>query len=143
MTQLTGNTEFQLEPRLEHDCVFITDLELCRVLMMQDCRYPWFILVPRRANVSELYQLSDNDLAQFYQESAYVGKAIMQAFEGHKLNLAALGNVVNQLHVHHVVRYHHDPAWPHPIWGRHPVKPYSPKQLAERIAQARACLIAT
>jgi diadenosine tetraphosphate (Ap4A) HIT family hydrolase len=115
---------FALHPRLAADTVLLRQWPLCCVLLMNDARYPWCVLVPRRADIREIYQLSGADQQQLLRESSALGRALMQAFAGTKLNVAALGNVVAQLHVHHVVRFEHDAAWPGPVWGRHPPQPY-------------------
>ena len=115
---------FVLHPRLAADTVVLRQWPLCTMLLMNDARYPWCILVPRRPGVREIYELSTTDQQQLLRESSTLGRALMQAFAGTKLNVAALGNVVSQLHVHHVVRFEHDAAWPGPVWGRHPAEPY-------------------
>ena len=125
---------FALHPRLEADTVAVGDWPLCRVLLMNDAQYPWFILVPRREGAREIYQLSDADQAQLLRESSQLSRALMQAFRGDKLNVAALGNVVPQLHLHHIVRYASDPAWPGAVFGRHPPQPYSEGARAQRMA---------
>ncbi|WP_341502367.1 HIT domain-containing protein [Gallaecimonas sp. GXIMD4217] len=127
---------FKLHAQLAADCILVGDLPLCRLLMMNDANYPWFILVPRRDGIREIYQLSEPDQQQFLKESSALSKALMVAFDGQKLNVAALGNMVPQLHVHHVVRHSHDPAWPKPIWGMVPAQP-----LAEAEIQARLHLV--
>ena len=131
---------FALHPRLAADTISAGDLPLCRVLLMNDAQYPWFILVPRRDNAREIYLLDEADQLGLWRESALLSRALMQAFAGHKLNVAALGNVVPQLHLHHVVRYPDDPAWPGPVWGRHPPRPYADAERAERLAKLRAAL---
>jgi diadenosine tetraphosphate (Ap4A) HIT family hydrolase len=131
---------FALDPRLEKDCRALGDWPLCRLLLMNDANYPWFILVPRRQDVREIYELSDADRAQLWTESAQLSRAAMQAFAGHKLNVAALGNVVPQLHLHHVVRSPDDPAWPSPVWGRIPAKPYPPLALDDVVQRLRSAL---
>lgn len=122
---------FLLHPRLESDCIFLGDLPLSRLLLMNDTRYPWCILVPRRDDLSEVYQLSGTEQQQLWNESAVLGKGMMEAFGGDKLNLAALGNLVPQLHLHHIVRYRDDVAWPGPVWGVGTPKAYSDVQLEE------------
>lgn len=132
-------SEFSLDARLEKDCFELKDLPLCRLLMMNDTHYPWFILVPRRNDIRELYELSDEEQLQFQQESNALSRALMSVFGGDKLNIAALGNVVPQLHIHHIVRYIDDPAWPDPVWGKHPARAYSPgeaQNTIEKILQA-------
>ncbi len=131
---------FELHPRLAADTVPAGDLPLCRVLLMNDAQYPWFILVPRRENAREIYLLDETDRLQLWRESTQLSRALMGAFAGHKLNVAALGNVVPQLHLHHIVRYPGDPAWPGPVWGRHPPRPYADTERAERLAALRAAL---
>jgi len=116
---------FALHPRLAADTFTLGDFPLCRLLLMNDAQYPWFILVPRREGAREIYLLDDPDQQQLLRESAQLGRAMMDAFAGHKLNVAALGNVVPQLHVHHIVRQPGDPAWPAPVWGRQPPRPYT------------------
>lgn len=119
---------FALHPRLEQDTYFVTDLPLCRVLLMNEARYPWFILVPRRADVSEIHQLAAADRQQLWRESDQLSHALMKLFTPDKLNLAALGNVVPQLHLHHIARFQEDAAWPAPVWGRFPPQAWFPKQ---------------
>lgn len=131
---------FELDERLAADCAVVGELPLCRVLMMKDRRYPWCILVPRIADVTEIYQLSNEQQQQLQQESVLVGKGLMAEFGGHKLNVAALGNVVSQLHVHHVVRFTTDETWPGPVWGIGSAEAYSPEALAETLTRIRAKL---
>ena len=97
---------------------------------MDDAHYPWFILVPDRHGVTEIYQLADADQQQLLRESSALARAIAEGFNADKINIAALGNIVPQLHVHHIVRYRHDPAWPAPVWGAAPARPYSREQRA-------------
>ena len=126
---MNGKTLFELDTRLENDTKHIASWPLCDLLLMNDSQYPWCILVPRVANLSEIYQLSHRQRQQLDLESIYLSKTLMQIFTGEKLNIAALGNVVNQLHIHHVVRYSSDPSWPAPVWGKFPAKPYSEESL--------------
>lgn len=129
---------FELDARLAADTLPFGDFPLCRILLMNDAQYPWWILVPRRVGVREIYELNDTDQNQLLRESVLFSRALMQAYSGEKLNVAALGNVVPQLHIHHVVRFRGDPAWPAPVWGRTPAQPY-------READQRQCctLLAT
>ena len=124
---------FKLDARLENDTRRIASWPLCDLLLMNDRQYPWCILVPRVANLSEIFQLSPIQRQQLDLESIFLSKTLMAIFEGEKLNVAALGNVVKQLHIHHVVRYSKDPAWPAPVWGKFPAKAYSEEAL-------KACL---
>ena len=105
---------FELHPRLVADTLGVGDLPLCRVLLMNDARYPWVILVPRRAGMREIHQLESVDRLALLDESCRVASVLEAAFPGAKLNVATLGNVVPQLHLHHVVRTDGDPAWPGP-----------------------------
>jgi diadenosine tetraphosphate (Ap4A) HIT family hydrolase len=131
---------FALHPRLAAVTFAAGVLPLSRLLLMNDAQYPWCILVPRRDNAREIYLLDGEDQRQLWRESAQLSRAMMTAFGGHKLNVAALGNVVPQLHVHHIVRYPGDAAWPGPVWGRHPPRPYAEAERSERLAALRAAL---
>ena len=124
---------FELHTRLAEDCIVIGDLPLCSLLMMNDARYPWFLLVPRRENIKEIYQLSAEDQYQLAKESSALSQSLMTLFSGDKINMAALGNIVNQLHVHHIVRYFTDEAWPSPIWGRGEAQHYTEAELAHLV----------
>ena len=115
---------FSLHPRLLADCIELGDLPLCKLLLMNDCQYPWFILVPRKSEITEIYELSQVDQQQLAKESAILAETLMKHYEGDKMNIAALGNVVSQLHIHHVVRFKIDPSWPDPIWGKFKAVPY-------------------
>lgn len=126
---------FNLHQQLANDCLDLGQFPLCRLLLMQDANYPWFILVPQRANIAEIYQLTEADQQQLWLESAAFSKHIMNCFKGDKLNIGALGNVVPQLHIHHIVRYQTDPAWPAPVWGKVAPQPYSASALHTRLGQ--------
>jgi diadenosine tetraphosphate (Ap4A) HIT family hydrolase len=132
-----------LHPQLAQDTVELGRFTLCRVLLMRDANYPWTILVPDRDGVSEIYQLPEADQLQLLHESSALARVLQVEFKADKLNIAALGNVVPQLHVHHVVRYRTDPAWPAPIWGKVPALPYDDTQLSQQIEKITAALIAT
>ena len=118
-----------IHPQLLTDCLQLGRFPLCHLLLMRDANYPWFILVPDRENISEIYQLEEADQQQLWQESSMLAKILMSLFRGDKMNIAALGNVVPQCHVHHVVRYHADAAWPAPVWGCVPARSYSDSEL--------------
>ncbi|MBB1486180.1 HIT domain-containing protein [Oceanospirillum sediminis] len=107
---------FTLHPRLNQDTFQIADLPLSRLCMMNDERFPWFILVPRVNDITEIHQLAENDRMQLMRESCVLAETLMSIFSGYKMNVAALGNMVPQLHIHHVVRFQEDVAWPGPIW---------------------------
>jgi diadenosine tetraphosphate (Ap4A) HIT family hydrolase len=132
--------DFVLHAQLAADCFSIGDAALCRLLLLNDAQYPWLVLVPRRAGMREIYQLSSGDQMQLQHESVHLGRSLMQLFGGDKLNVAALGNVVPQLHIHHIVRTLDDAAWPAPVWGRLPAQPYTPQARAERIALLQSAL---
>lgn len=121
---------FVLDSRLQQDTFVLGDLPLSRVLLSNDTRYPWFILVPRREDVSEVFQLGAEDQQALWAETALLGEVLKDAFKADKINIATLGNVVSQLHMHVIVRYRTDDAWPAPVWGRHPAKPYDEAQVA-------------
>ncbi|MCB1800739.1 MAG: HIT domain-containing protein [Gammaproteobacteria bacterium] len=131
---------FTLHPQLAADCHLLGNLPLSRVLLLDDARYPWLILVPQRPNLREIYELEPAERQQLVEESSQVGKVLMSLYAGDKLNIGALGNLVPQLHLHHIVRRQGDPAWPGPVWGDSPAQRYGQYQLAERMAQLRAAL---
>lgn len=131
---------FELDPRLARDCFEVTALPLCRLLLMNDMQYPWFILVPQRPDICEVFELDEADQTQLWTESRKLSQVLMQQFDGDKLNVAALGNVVPQLHLHHIVRYTEDVAWPHPVWGRYAAKPYTSDQAEQVIERMRTAL---
>jgi len=118
-----------LHKQLEKDCVVLGQLDLCAVLLMPDANYPWLILVPQRENISEIYQLNDADQQLLIRESSKVSMVLTELFDADKINVAALGNMVPQLHIHHVARYKTDAAWPAPVWGAIPPKSYADVEL--------------
>ena len=122
---------FQLHHQLEKDTVDLGDLSLCKLLLSNDANYPWFILVPKREAISEIYQLSPEDQQLLMKESCYFSEVLMEVFKPDKLNIAAYGNIVNQLHIHHIVRYKDDAAWPAPIMGVVPRVAYTGEQITE------------
>jgi diadenosine tetraphosphate (Ap4A) HIT family hydrolase len=130
-------TPFRLDARLAGDCHLAGDLPLSRVLLFDDCRYPWVILVPRRDGLREIHELEPADRQQLLDESCRVGRWLLATFRADKLNVAALGNLVPQLHVHHVARRVGDPAWPGPVWGHSRAEPYPADALAERLKSLR------
>ncbi len=125
---------FALDPRLQNDCILLGDFPMSRLLLFNDATYPWFILVPRRKQVEEIYQLDEQDQQELWQESALLGRWMSMTFQFDKLNIGALGNVVRQLHLHHVGRSTTDPTWPGPVWGQHPPKTYAAEEI-EKIKQ--------
>lgn len=121
---------FALHPQLEKDTVFVADLTLCRVLLMNDSRFPWLILVPRCENVREIFELDAQDRQLLIEETALVSKVLDKTLNPWKINVAALGNVVPQLHMHVIARYEKDEAWPNPVWSRGVSVPYATEALA-------------
>lgn len=122
---------FALDPRLEQDTFALGDFPLCRLLLSKDANYPWFILVPRRAGISEVFQLDDSEREQLWKETNFLSETLKDCFAADKMNVAALGNVVSQLHMHVIVRRRADVAWPAPVWGNKPAIEYSSDQLSE------------
>jgi len=121
----------EIHPKLLDDCIILGRFQLCHLLLMNDRNYPWCILVPDRDNTREIYELDAEDRQQLLSESCLLSEFLMGEFRGDKLNVAALGNQVPQLHLHHIVRFETDPAWPAPVWGRNPPLPYTDDALAE------------
>ena len=122
---------FTLDTRLDQDTWLMGDLPLCRLLLSNDSNYPWFILVPRREGISELFQLDDDDQKLMWSETTTLARVLKELFGAHKMNVATLGNVVSQMHMHVIVRYRTDAAWPAPVWGKLPAKPYVEAQVSD------------
>jgi len=122
---------FQLHEFLQRDAIELVDLPLSTLLLMNDSNYPWFVLVPRVENIQDIYQLDWQQQQQFLNESSMLSEILMQLYQGTKMNVAALGNICSQLHVHHIVRFSDDIAWPKPIWGQVAMKPYTDKELTQ------------
>jgi len=120
---------FSLDPRLAADCLAVGDFPLCQLLLMNEARYPWFILVPRREAVTEVFQLTKEDQVQLWQETTSLAETLKDSFAADKINIAALGNQVAQLHVHVIVRKRSDAAWPAPVWGRFTPETYPAQQI--------------
>jgi diadenosine tetraphosphate (Ap4A) HIT family hydrolase len=131
---------FVLDSRLQQDTLLVGDFPLCRLLLMNDRQYPWFILVPRREDVSELFQLDAGDQLALWQETTGLAELLKDTFAADKMNVATLGNVVSQLHMHVIVRRRDDAAWPAPVWGKHAAQPYSEEQVAAVKARLRLVL---
>ncbi|MCR8921156.1 HIT domain-containing protein [Dasania sp. GY-MA-18] len=129
---------FELHPQLAKDCVHLGDFPLCQVLLNRDSHYPWLILVPRREDISEIYQLDGSDQQQLLKESSALSASLMEHCNADKMNVAALGNMVPQLHVHHIARFKTDIAWPNPVWGFAPALAYSEQNLALAVSRLRA-----
>lgn len=128
---------FQLDPRLEFDASFILDLDLCQIRLSHNAAFPWIVLIPKRSKVSEMIDLSTQDQQLLMHEIILASKVMQQLFQPTKLNVANLGNVVPQLHIHIIARYDSDKAWPGPIWNAGISENYEAKAKAERIEQIR------
>jgi len=131
---------FSLHERLAADTVPVWTLDLSHVLLMRDARWPWLILVPARAGVTEIHQLDQTDRGRLIEEAAQAGRVLERLFSPDKVNVGALGNMVPQLHVHVIARRRDDPAWPGPVWGHGAAEPYAPDALSRRIEDLRAAL---
>lgn len=131
---------FELDNRLVNDTVVVADCALCRVLLMNDSRYPWLILVPRVASVSEVFELTAEQQQQLWQETSAIAQRLKNEFQADKINIATLGNVVKQLHMHVVVRMQDDTAWPAPVWGNGVAQPYSAGALTQICLRMRSAL---
>lgn len=128
---------FQLHPQLHQDCLNVGDFALSRLLMMNDCQYPWCILVPRRTEIREIYHLTEQDRQQLLQESCWLAQVMNAIYQPDKLNIAAIGNLVPQLHLHHVARYRSDSAWPAPVWGKLAAVPYAEQEANLQLTRLR------
>ena len=120
---------FELHPDLKRDGILIGQFPLSLVLLINDSAYPWFVLVPRRAGIKDAIDLEPADYQQLSEESRLFSLGLKQIFSAEKLNIAALGNMTPQLHVHHIVRSSSDPAWPNPIWGFQPLTAYAAEEI--------------
>lgn len=135
-------THFVLDSQLARDSIPVCELNLCDVRLINDSHYPWLILIPRIAGIVEVIDLSTSQQTQLWNESALVCKMLKQIHDPDKLNVAAIGNLVSQCHVHHIARFTHDKTWPAPVWGKHSAKPY-PDQAADQIIQQYTDFIST
>lgn len=131
---------FELHTQLDKDCYLIGDLPLTRVLLRNDSRFPWLILVPRRAGATELFDLSSLDQRVLMEEMSSVAAALASHERADKMNVATLGNIVPQLHVHVIARHAGDAAWPGPVWGAGAAEPYADDAVTEHTAQLRELL---
>src|SRR6185295_257440 len=134
---MVQSTAWSLDPQLARDGAMIGDLPLARVLAMNDANYPWLVLVPRVAGAVEIIDLDDAQQAQLMDEIAMLSRVLKDTTHCDKLNVAALGNVVAQLHVHIIARRRNDAAWPRPVWGAVPAREYETAELARFIAGIR------
>ncbi|HEU4812649.1 MAG TPA: HIT family protein [Xanthomonadaceae bacterium] len=135
--------EWRLDARLADDTHPVAQLPLCELRLMDDSHHPWLILVPRVAGATELIDLTDDQQQALMREVSQVSRLLREHFSPDKLNVAALGNVVPQLHVHVIARHTGDIAWPKPVWGQVAPRSYTPEALVERIATLREGLAGT
>lgn len=131
---------FELHPVLATDTRPVLDLPLCRVLLMNDAQYPWLILVPRLPDLREVHDLPAQLRAQLWAEVDAVAEALAGQVQADKMNIAALGNQVPQLHVHCIARFRDDAAWPRPVWGVHPPRPYDDAEANQCIGGLKTLL---
>ena len=132
-----ADSDRSLHPQLDRDTASLGDLPLSRVLVINDANYPWLLLVPRRPDLTEVIDLDEVAQAQLMTEVTRVARALREVTTCHKLNIAALGNAVPQLHVHVIARFRHDPAWPKPVWGVVPPRAYEPEELHDFVTPLR------
>ncbi|MDX2112662.1 MAG: HIT domain-containing protein [Alphaproteobacteria bacterium] len=129
---------FSLHPQLAADTHLIGDLPACRLLLMNNSSFPWVILVPRKDGLRELFDLSAEDYTAVMAEVRLVSEAFASETRADKMNIAALGNMVPQLHIHIIARYKTDAAWPNPVWNSGiAATPYHASELSEKLAQLR------
>jgi diadenosine tetraphosphate (Ap4A) HIT family hydrolase len=133
--------DFELHPRLSADTAFVADWTLCRVLLMNDARYPWLILVPRRADAVEIFELNPEDREMLMAEIALASERLKHFSQAAKINVGALGNLVPQLHIHIVARRKDDPLWPKPVWGASLGRPCDTAAMEGFIAAIRSKLL--
>lgn len=135
--KMPASSPWTLHPQLEKDTVNIGDLPLSRVLVIKDANYPWLLLVPRRPDITELIDLNEVEQAQLTTEINRVARALRDVSKPDKLNIAALGNMVPQLHVHIIARRIGDAAWPRPVWGMVPALDHDPQELETFVGALR------
>ena len=128
-----ANNLFALHSQLAKDTLFITDLALCRVLLMNDARYPWCILVPRLPDVREIFDLPASDQAAMWREVNLCTERLATLTRADKMNVATLGNLVPQLHIHVIARSIADATWPQPVWGKGEAQPYTAPAGTKRV----------
>jgi len=134
---------FILDPRLQADTHPVTSLPLCEVLLMNDARFPWLILVPRRPGMAEVTDLAEAEQTRLWQEVNRAAAALRATMPCDKLNIGALGNIVRQLHVHVVARREGDAAWPGPVWGCGHARPYDRDERERMAERLRASMTAS
>lgn len=131
---------FELHPKLKEDTLLVTELNFSLLLLMNDQRFPWLVLVPKKAGLTELYSLSQNELSLLSMEIKIVSLMLHRIYHPDKLNIASIGNIVSQLHVHIVGRYHQDSVWPQAVFGQGKAIPYPPEKLTGLIEELKESL---
>ena len=127
-----------LHPILAKDCLLVGSLSVCTLLLMNDCHYPWLILVPDRPDLRDFDELSDADTMMVHSDIKQASQGLRSLFKPTKINVAALGNQVPQLHIHVIARFETDKAWPKPVWGLHPSLPYAEDGLDPLLEQIKS-----
>ncbi len=130
-----------MHPQLAADSHPVAALALCDLQLMDDDNYPWLVLVPRVPGARELTDLDAGQRGLLMEDITRCEQLLLDVFQPHKLNVAALGNLVPQLHVHVIARFEHDPAWPAPVWGRVAARPYAPEALVARVRELQSALL--
>ncbi|MDD3608154.1 MAG: HIT domain-containing protein [Halothiobacillaceae bacterium] len=131
---------YTLHPQLAADSLPVGHFPLCELRRINESRYPWYLLIPRLGGLSELHDLDEPQLGQLMRESRALAQALHTLHTPDKLNIAVLGNIVPQLHVHHIARHRSDASWPHPVWGRFPTIPLDPDAAQAQIHAMQATL---
>lgn len=131
---------FELHPTLAKDTVEVTRLDVCRILLIRDATYPWIVLVPERDGLRDLDDLNVEDRTMVMAEIDQVSKVLKSLVQPYKINVAALGNVVEQLHIHVLARFRDDPAWPDPVWGVGPLVDYTDEKRTEMVKRLKKML---
>ena len=132
---------FQIHSQLKEDSYLVGYFKLCQLRLIDDSQYPWFILLPQIADIEQIHQLNEAQRTLLWQESHQLSLRLMTLYQPDKLNVAAIGNLVPQLHLHHVVRFKQDQCWPKPIWGQCPMKPYLTVERETLIAKLQQGLL--
>lgn len=125
------DSSFVLAAEIERDSLWLADWPLCQLRLQNDSNYPWFVLIPRRHGMVEIIDLTPQDREQLWRESEHLSVFLKSEFDAKKLNIAALGNMVPQLHLHHIVRFESDPVWPAPVWGKLTARSYTETELQQ------------
>lgn len=128
---------FELHPQLAADTVPVADWPLCQVLLINDATYPWLVLVPSKPDLRDFDDLSPDDMSLATGEITRASRALKALYGPAKINVAALGNMVPQLHIHVIARFEDDAAWPQPVWGVVPARTYDPDALLARLSELR------